>query len=77
MGKFEANKRTRSVYFDEVEDAALQKIARANHASVNGVCRSLVRQAIGLPAGEVEIPAEVLEWAERRRTAHEADRRIA
>lgn len=69
-------KRTYSVYLDDAENAAVNRVAAANHASANSVIRSLVRQALGLPALELRIPDEVAEWAGRRSAAALADRQL-
>lgn len=70
-------KRTYSVYLDDAENAAVNRVAHANHATANAVIRALVRQGLGLPALELRLPDEIREWAARRQAAAEADRRIA
>lgn len=70
-------KRTYSVYLDDAENAAVNRIAQANHYSPNAVIRALLRKAVGLPGLELRIPDEIRDWAERRSAAHDADRRIA
>lgn len=70
-------KRTYSVYLDDAENAAVNRIAQANHYTPNAIIRALIRQAVGLPALELRIPAEISEWAARRTAAAEADQRIA
>lgn len=70
-------KRTYSVYLDDHENAAVNRIAQASHLSANAVVRALLRQALGLPGLELRIPEEIQEWAQRRAAAAAADRRIA
>ena len=43
-------KRTYSIYLDDAENVAVNRIAAANHATANAVCRALIRRALGLPA---------------------------
>lgn len=66
-----------SVYLDSVEEAAVRKIARANHVSPNAVIRAHVRTALGLPAIKLEIPAEVAAWADAQSAAAEAAGQLA
>jgi len=70
-------KRTYSVYLDDAENAAVNRVAQQNHASPNSVIRALIRRALGLPALDLRIPDEVREWAARRAAAADADRSIA
>jgi hypothetical protein len=70
-------KRTYSIYLDDAENAAVNRVAEANHATPNAVCRALIRRALGLPALELRIPAEVTAWAERRSAAADADASLA
>lgn len=68
-----SNKRTYSVYLDEVEDAAVHRVARENHLSPNAVCRALIRAGLGLPAAELRLPAEVVDLAAARTRAARAE----
>lgn len=67
-----SSRRIHSLYLDELEDAAVQLVARENHQSANAVCRALIRKALGLPALELTLPDQVRAWAERRRDADAA-----
>lgn len=67
-----SNRRIKSIYLDELEDAAVQLVAQANRQSPNAVCRALIRQALGLPSLELVLPEQVRSWAERRREADRA-----
>lgn len=70
-------KRTYSVYLDDAENAAVNRVAQLNHHSPNSVIRALIRRSLGLPALELRLPEEIVEWAARRTAAADADRRIA
>jgi hypothetical protein len=76
MGRPSA-KRTYSIYLDDAENLAVNRVAAANHATPNAVCRALIRRALGLPALELRIPPEVQAWAERRSQVADADARLA
>jgi hypothetical protein len=65
-------RRIHSLYLDELEEAAVQLVARTNRLSPNAVCRALIRKGLGLPALELQLPEQVQAWAERRRDADAA-----
>jgi hypothetical protein len=63
VAKEARNERIYSAYFDELENAALREVARANGVSPNSVIRVAVRKMLGLPAVTLTLPESIVALA--------------